>query len=64
MRAVVDDTLSVQQAADLCGATYRTIYRMVQRGELPAWEPGEVEAQVEVDFTTAADRAKSRRHYS
>jgi excisionase family DNA binding protein len=31
--------LSVQEAADACGVTYRTVYRMVRRGELPAEKP-------------------------
>jgi excisionase family DNA binding protein len=31
--------LSVQEAADRCGVTYRTIYRMVKRGELAAEKP-------------------------
>ncbi len=39
MPDVEDDWLSVQKAADACGVTYRTIYRMVQRGELPAEKP-------------------------
>jgi excisionase family DNA binding protein len=33
---VDDDWLSVQEAADRCGLTYRTVYRMVRRGELAA----------------------------
>jgi excisionase family DNA binding protein len=36
---VDDDWLSVQEAADRCGVTYRTIYRMVPRGELAAEKP-------------------------
>jgi hypothetical protein len=31
-----DDSLSVQEAADTCGVTYRTLPTMVRRGELPA----------------------------
>ena len=31
-----DAWLSVQEAADACGVTYRTVLRWVQGGELPA----------------------------
>jgi excisionase family DNA binding protein len=34
--AVADGWLSVQQAADACGVTYRILWRMIRRGELPA----------------------------
>jgi excisionase family DNA binding protein len=37
--AVEDKWLSVQQAADPCGLTYRTIYRMVRNEELAAEKP-------------------------
>jgi excisionase family DNA binding protein len=33
---VDDGWLSVEQAADACGVAYRTVYRMVRRGELAA----------------------------
>ena len=33
---VDDGWLSVQAAADACDLTYRTVYRMVRRGELAA----------------------------
>jgi excisionase family DNA binding protein len=36
---VDDGWLSLQEVADACGATYRTVYRMVRRGELPARSP-------------------------
>jgi excisionase family DNA binding protein len=36
----VDDAwLSGQQAADRWGVTYRTVYRMLQQGKLPAVKP-------------------------
>jgi excisionase family DNA binding protein len=39
MPDVAEEWLSVQEAADLCGVTYRTVYRMLRRGELPAEKP-------------------------
>jgi excisionase family DNA binding protein len=39
MAGVDEEWLSVQQAVDACGVTYRTIYRMVRRGELVAEKP-------------------------
>lgn len=31
--------LSVEQVADACGMSYRTMLRMVRRGEVPAEKP-------------------------
>jgi excisionase family DNA binding protein len=34
------DTLSLQEAADLCGVAYRTMRAMILRGDLPAEKAG------------------------
>jgi excisionase family DNA binding protein len=54
----VDDAwLPVREAADRCGVTYRTIYRMVRSGELLARKPYRLRR---IDVDTFVERSRVR----